>query len=100
MEDKENEKLKKNTLFRYDPIFHDPLLIKQWEQDTIKTYNHIMSIIPFGEEAFDRNRASCDAGKFGLCPYTILCDNAWAPPQVQKGLRRIHFKESEWSPWK
>jgi len=99
-EDKDDQKLKADSIFKYHPIYHNPLLVEQWRQDTIRQFHKIVSLAPFGEKEFERNRASCDAGKFGLCPYTILCDNAWAPPQVQKGLRRIFFKESEWTPWK
>lgn len=99
-QDTEDTKLKANDLFKYTPIYHNPELIKQWREDTIMYFRKILTQIPFGESAFPRNRASCDAGKFGLCPYTVLCDNAWAPKPVQQGLRRIHFKESEWKAWK
>lgn len=98
--DEQDAKGKKGDLFRYSPIYHNPLLVEQWRQDTIKAFRKIITLAPFGESAFERNRASCDAGKFGLCPFTILCDNAWAQPEVQKGLRRNFFKESEWTPWK
>lgn len=90
----------KEEVFKFTPIYHAPGLIAQWRSDTIETFRRIMSIAPFGEEAFRRNRAGCDAGKFGLCSFTKLCDNAWAQPQVMAGLKRIHYRESEWTPWK
>jgi len=90
----------KSDPFRLEPISHPSGLIEQWKQDTIRTYRDVLARIPFGEDAFERNRSACDSGKFGNCPFIPICDNSWVAPPVQEGIRRNFFKESDWTPWK
>jgi hypothetical protein len=89
----------KEEPFRLDPVFHHPDLIKQWVEDTTKSFRKIISLIPFGEDAFERNRSACDSGKFGNCQFLPICDNAWAGSRVNGAIRKGFFKESNWTPW-
>lgn len=90
---------KKNP-FEYKVIYHPTELIAQWRKDTIDTFRFVLTRAPLGEKEFPRNRAACDAGQYGWCPFVMLCDNAHAPKEVQAGLRRTFYKERVWSPWK
>lgn len=90
----------KKDIFKFQPLSYHPGLIAQWKQETIDSFRRIISLVPFGADGFKRNRAACDAGKFGPCQYGVLCDNSWAGPEIQSALRRTFFKESDWTPWK
>jgi len=90
----------KKDPFKYKAVYHPTPLIAQWKADTIDTFRFIVSRAPFGEKEFPRNRAACDSGMYGWCPFVTLCDNAHAPAAVQAGLRKTFYRVRVWSPWK
>lgn len=90
----------KKDPFRYKPVYHPQSLIEQWKADTIQTFHFIASRAPLGISAFPRNRAACDGGQYGWCQFVTLCDNAYAPQEVQNGLVKIFYKKKVWSAWR
>jgi hypothetical protein len=91
----------KEKAFRIEPLSFPQPLIEQWKKDTIKTFRDIVARLPFGEEAFERNRSACASGGFGgVCQYAKICDNAYAPKEVLEGIKRTFYKIEEWHPWR
>jgi len=92
------QKVKENP-FKYVTLSHTNSLLAQWKCDTIRIFRQIVNLLPFGQEAFERRRNSCDSSNFGLCQFVRLCDNITAPVPVQIGLKRMWYKEEKWIPW-
>jgi hypothetical protein len=103
-EDKNNEKMKKNTLFRRDLIHFNPWMIEEWELKMKEIFNYAYNLIndlDFAEKVcyLHRNDSAC-AGAFDSnpCPMRFICEEGnW---EMKEAIKKFKYKvKDKWMPW-